>query len=73
VAAALGRGARPARHPFICCFSDGDPITRGLDRELRERVPGARGQPRITPRGGHYLREDDAATFARLVVRACGR
>src|SRR5260221_12577500 len=31
--------------PFICCYSDGDPITRGADRAFRERVPGARGQP----------------------------
>ncbi len=26
--------------PFICCYSDGDPITRGIDRSFRERVPG---------------------------------
>jgi hypothetical protein len=31
--------------PFICCFSDGDPITRGLDREFCERVPGVRHKP----------------------------
>jgi haloalkane dehalogenase len=58
--------------PFICCFSDGDPITRGLDREFRERVPGARGQPHTTLRGGHFLQEDDAAAFARLVIEARG-
>jgi haloalkane dehalogenase len=29
--------------PFLTAFSDGDPITRGLDRVLRERIPGARG------------------------------
>jgi len=57
--------------PFICCYSDGDPITRGLDRVFRERVPGARGQPHTTLHGGHFMQEDDAKTFARLVVTAC--
>jgi haloalkane dehalogenase len=57
--------------PFICCYSDGDPITRGGDRAFRERVPGARGQPHTTLRGGHFMQEDDAQSFARLVVAAC--
>jgi haloalkane dehalogenase len=59
--------------PFICCFSDGDPITRGLDREFLRRVPGTKGQPHATLRGGHFLQEDDALRFAQLVVQACGR
>lgn len=58
--------------PFICCFSDGDPITRRVDREFRARVPGgATGQPHTTLRGGHFLQEDDAQRFAALVVDAC--
>ncbi|HXJ32816.1 MAG TPA: haloalkane dehalogenase [Candidatus Eisenbacteria bacterium] len=57
--------------PFICCFSDGDPITRGLDLAFRERVPGARGQPHTTLHGGHFLQEDDPANFARLIVEVC--
>lgn len=57
--------------PFICAFSDGDPITRGLDREFRQRVPGAQGQPHATLRGGHFLQEDDAQTFARMTIAAC--
>lgn len=59
--------------PFICCFSDGDPITRGLDREFRERVPGARGQPHVTLRGGHFLQEDDPMRFANLAIEAVKR
>ena len=59
--------------PFICCFSDGDPITRGLDREFRERVPGAHGQPHTTLKGGHFLQEDDAGNFAQVVIEACRR
>lgn len=59
--------------PFICCYSDGDPITRGLDRRFRERVPGAKGQPHTTLHGGHFMQEDDPQTFARLVIDACAR
>jgi haloalkane dehalogenase len=29
--------------PFVTCYSDGDPATRGWDRVFQERVPGARG------------------------------
>ncbi|WP_220456514.1 haloalkane dehalogenase [Rugamonas brunnea] len=57
--------------PFLCCFSNGDPITRGLDAEFRRRVPGAKDQPHTTLRGGHFIQEDDGAAFARLVVAAC--
>lgn len=56
--------------PFICCYSDGDPITRGLDREFLQRVPGTRGQPHTTLRGGHFMQEDDPQRFAELVIEA---
>jgi haloalkane dehalogenase len=59
--------------PFICCFSDGDPITRGGDIQFRERVPGAAGQPHTTLHGGHFIQEDDPLNFARLAIEACGR
>ncbi len=58
--------------PFICCYSDGDPITRGMGRAFLERVPGTRGQPHTTLSGGHFMQEDDPQTFARLVITACG-
>jgi haloalkane dehalogenase len=59
------------RKPFICCYSDGDPITRGLDRAFLARVPGTRGQPHTTLRGGHFMQEDDARALAALIVAAC--
>jgi haloalkane dehalogenase len=58
--------------PFICCFSDGDPITRGGDAQFIHRVPGAKGQPHVTLRGGHFIQEDDPQGFARLAIEACG-
>jgi haloalkane dehalogenase len=55
--------------PLLCAFSDGDPITRGLDAALRERVPGATGQPHTTiAGGGHFLQEDRGPELARVVV-----
>lgn len=57
--------------PFITCFSNGDPITRGIDRQFLERVPGTRGQPHTTLHGGHFLQEDDPQRFAQLVIAAC--
>ncbi|WP_297795590.1 haloalkane dehalogenase [uncultured Marinobacter sp.] len=55
------------RKPFITCFSSGDPITRGGDRHMQRRIPGAYGQPHITLRGGHFLQEDSPEDFARII------
>lgn len=54
--------------PFLTTFSDHDPITRGADRVLQQRIPGARGQPHETLRGGHFLQEDAGIPFARAVL-----
>lgn len=55
--------------PFLTAFSDLDPITRGLEAELQTRIPGARGQPHTTIRGGgHFLQEDCGEDLARAVV-----
>lgn len=53
--------------PFLTTFSDGDPITRGADSYLQKRIPGAKGQPHITLRGGHFLQEDSPAEFAAAI------
>lgn len=55
------------RKPFITCFSSGDPITRGGDRHMQRRIPGAFGQPHITLSGGHFLQEDSPEDFARII------
>ncbi len=45
--------------PFLCAFSDGDPLTAGADSVFRKLVPGAAGQPHRTIEGaGHFLQED---------------
>ena len=55
--------------PFLTCFSDKDPITRGGDRPWQERVPGAQGQRHVTIRGaGHFLQEDKGTELAALLA-----
>lgn len=55
--------------PFLCAFSDADPITAGSDRALRERIPGCAGQPHVTIAGaGHFLQEDRGPELARVVA-----
>jgi haloalkane dehalogenase len=56
--------------PFLTAFSDQDPITRGGDAALRERIPGARGQRHATiAGGGHFVQEDCGEELARVVVQ----
>ena len=56
--------------PFLCCYSDGDAITRGGDRRFRERVPGAQGQPHTTIEGGgHFLQEDRGEVLGEVLAR----
>ena len=55
--------------PLLCAFTDGDPITAGGDRRIREVVPGARDQPHVTiAGGGHFVQEDRGEELARVVV-----
>lgn len=53
--------------PFLTTFSNGDPITRGGDKFLQERIPGTKGQPHQTLVGGHFLQEDSPVPFARAI------
>jgi haloalkane dehalogenase len=63
--AALSRWTKP----FLTAFSDGDPITRHVDRAMRERIPGCAGQPHATIAGaGHFLQEDKGDELAAVVV-----
>lgn len=54
--------------PFLCCFSDGDPITRGGDAQWLERVPGTKGMAHRTLKGGHFIQEDDPQGFAAAIA-----
>jgi haloalkane dehalogenase len=55
--------------PFLCAFSDSDPITRGADAILAAHIPGARHhQPVTIEGGGHFLQEDKGEDLARVVA-----
>ena len=56
--------------PFLCAFSDGDPITGAMAPVLRAAVPGAarRDHPVIAS-AGHFLQEDAGERLAGEVVR----
>jgi haloalkane dehalogenase len=57
------------RAPFLCAFSDSDPITEGADAPLRERIPGAQGQPHVTiTDAGHFVQEDAGTELGRVVA-----
>jgi haloalkane dehalogenase len=54
--------------PFLCAFSDSDPITAGGEKPFLERVPGAAGQPHTTiTGGGHFLQEDRGPELAAVI------
>jgi len=56
--------------PFLTCFSNRDPITRGGERKWQETVPGAREQPHVKIRNaGHFLQEDKGPELAELLIR----
>jgi len=55
--------------PFLCAYSDGDPITAGADRLFVDQVPGAAGRAHPTIAGaGHFLQEDRGPELAAVVA-----
>jgi haloalkane dehalogenase len=63
--------------PFLTCFSDGDPVTRGADRKFQELVPGTKSVAHTTIEGGgHFLQEDRGEQLAGVLtafIAASGR
>lgn len=55
--------------PFLCAFSDEDPVTKGGEKGFQAMVPGTKGQPHTTiVGGGHFLQEDKGEELAKVVV-----
>ena len=55
--------------PFLCAFSDSDPVSKGGERAFVGTVPGAIGQPHTTIVGaGHFLQEDRGPELAKVIV-----
>ena len=55
--------------PFLCAFSDGDPITAAMEPILRRAMPGATGREHPTITGaGHFLQEDAGEELGAVVA-----
>jgi haloalkane dehalogenase len=55
--------------PFLCAFSDRDPITKGGERQFIGQVAGTAGQPHTTIEGGgHFLQEDKGEELAQVIA-----
>jgi len=60
---------RAFERPFLCAFSDSDPVTKGGSAAFIGHVAGAEGQPHTTIEGGgHFLQEDRGADLAKVIV-----
>lgn len=59
--------------PFLTCFSNRDPITRGGERPWQEQVPGAADAPHVRIRNaGHFLQEEKGPELAELMIDFVG-
>ena len=55
--------------PFLCAFSDSDPVTAGGDAIMRKLIPGCEGQDHTTiEQGGHFVQEDQGERFADIIL-----
>jgi len=58
-----------SKKPFLCLFSDQDPVTAGGDQIFIKYMAGAKGMPHQTiTGGGHFLQEDRGRDVAGLMI-----
>ncbi len=54
--------------PFLTAFGDSDPITGGGDVVWQQQVPGAKGKPHVTVKGGgHFIQETNGEELAKII------
>jgi haloalkane dehalogenase len=54
--------------PVLTCFSDSDAVTKGGEKLIIDRIPGAKGQPHVIVAGaGHFLQEDQPEQLIALI------
>lgn len=59
------KGLESFDRPFLTLFGDSDPVTKGAERVLQGRIPGASGQPHaIIENAGHFIQEDAGLELA---------
>jgi haloalkane dehalogenase len=57
--------------PFLTAFGDSDPFTRGGEKYLQDRIPGAKGQKHVILKGGHFIQEDAGRELADIILQFC--
>ena len=54
--------------PFLTCFSDSDPVTKGGAAAFLGTVPGTENQNHVTVHAaGHFLQEDKGPELAEII------
>ena len=54
--------------PVLTLFSDGDSITRGGEKIIQGRIPGALKQNHLILRGGHFVQEDAPSEISYAII-----
>ncbi len=54
--------------PFLTIFSVFDPFTRGGQKIIQERIPGAKDQAHLLLAGKHFLQEDKPDTIVKAII-----
>ena len=71
---AAWRVLRRFNKPFMCAFSDRDPVTAGGDKKFLEQVPGCQGvEHRTIPNAGHFLQQEQPEQCVQAILDITGR
>jgi haloalkane dehalogenase len=55
--------------PFLCAFTDNDPVTAGQQEEFLNRIPGTKGLAHTTIKGGgHFVQENAPDQVASVII-----
>ena len=55
--------------PFMCAFSDDDPVTAGGDKPFIDKVPGCQGvEHRTISPAGHFLQQDQPQQCVQAIL-----
>ena len=60
--------------PFMCAFSDDDPVTAGGDKPFIKNVPGCQGvEHRTISSAGHFLQHEQPGQCVQAILDITGR
>ena len=71
---AAWRVLRQFDKPFMCAFSDSDPVTAGGEKRFIEQVPGCKGVKHRTIRNaGHFVQQEQPQDCVQAILDVTGR